>query len=95
MAIQASLDIGSILLSHSTTDVPKEYAEIFPALAAIGVLPADFAARLVTMAKFRNVLVHMYAEIDLDRLYAYVQNDLEDFTRFTQYVAVYLQRTGR
>lgn len=92
VAIQAALDIGNILLSHSTTDVPKEYADIFPAMAVIGVLPVDFASRLVTMAKFRNVLVHMYAEIDLDRLHAYLQTDLDDFALFCQCVAVYLNR---
>lgn len=92
VAIQAALDIGNILLSHSTTDVPTEYAEIFPALAHIGVLPVEFAERLVTMARFRNVLVHMYADIDLDRLHAYLQTDIQDFTVFAQHVAAYLEQ---
>lgn len=90
VAIQAALDIGSILLSRSSTDVPKEYADIFPALADIDVLPPEFASRLVTMAKFRNVLVHMYIELDLDRLHAYIQTDLDDFMQFSKYVADYL-----
>lgn len=92
IAIQAALDIGSILLSQSSVEVPSEYADIFPALAEIDLLPSDFASRLVTMAKFRNVLVHMYAEIDLDRLHAYLQNDIDDFAIFSQYVAAYLKK---
>jgi len=91
VAIQAALDIGNILLSHSTADVPKEYADIFPALTQIGVFPSEFASRLVTMARFRNVLVHMYAEIDLDRLHAYLRTDIDDFALFCQYIAAYLK----
>ncbi|MFZ1755447.1 MAG: DUF86 domain-containing protein [Caldilineaceae bacterium] len=92
VAIQAALDIGNILLSRSSTEVPKEYAEIFPAMASNGLLPPDFAARLSTMAKFRNVLVHMYAEIDLGRLHAYLQTDLDDFSLFCQYIAAHLEK---
>ncbi len=53
VAIQAALDIASLILAHQTTILPKEYKDLFPALAQIGVLPADFAQRLVAMAKFR------------------------------------------
>ena len=38
-----------------------------PFLAEAGVIPSDLARRLVVMAKFRNVLVHLYLEVDLTR----------------------------
>ncbi len=60
VTIQAALDIASIILADQSAIVPREYKDLFPALAEIGVLPADFARRLVGMAKFRNVLVHLY-----------------------------------
>lgn len=91
VAIQAALDIASLILAHQTTILPKEYKDLFPALAQIGVLPADFAQRLVAMAKFRNVLVHLYLEVDLHRLYRYLQENLDDFEVFARYVAEWLQ----
>ena len=47
-------------------------------------------ASIVGMAKFRNVLVHLYLEVDLQKVYYYLQNDLEDFERYMRYVSEYL-----
>jgi len=65
VAIQAALDIASIILADQSVKMPRDYKDLFPALAEIGVLPADFAQKLVGMAGFRNVLVHLYLEVDL------------------------------
>lgn len=78
VAIQAALDIGSMLLAESSVKVPESYSDIFPRLADVGILPADFAQKLVGMAKFRNVLVHLYLEVDLRKVYHYLQHDLGD-----------------
>lgn len=64
------------------------------ALGEIGVLPADLAQELVGMAKFRNVLVHFYVEVDTTYVYRYLQDDLEDFTSFARYVSDWLMAQG-
>jgi uncharacterized protein YutE (UPF0331/DUF86 family) len=76
-----------MILSDLGTDIPSEYRQIFPKLAAVGVLPKDFAEHLVRMAKFRNVLVHLYTEVNHDLLYHYIHHNLNDFV---QYIAEYL-----
>ncbi len=91
IAIQAALDIGSIILADQQAMLPRQYSDVFPALAEIGVLPPDFAQRLVDMARFRNVLVHLYLEVDLERVYRYIQEDLDDFETFARYVSEWLQ----
>ena len=91
IAIQAALDIGSVILSDQAVWVPGAYKDIFPKLAEIGVLPPEFAQRLVGMAKFRNVLVHLYLEVDLQRVYRYLQENLDDFETFARYVGEWLQ----
>jgi uncharacterized protein YutE (UPF0331/DUF86 family) len=90
VAIQASLDIASLILADQSMDMPTEYSSLFPKLAEIGVIPANFAQRLVGMAKFRNVLVHLYLEVDSQRIYSYIQHNLVDFELFAQYVGEYL-----
>lgn len=92
VAIQSALDIGAILLAEAGADIPAEYRDIFPKLSEIGVLPEALAARLVAMAKFRNVLVHLYLEIETERLYQYIQNNLDDFGEFSQHVGEYMTR---
>jgi uncharacterized protein YutE (UPF0331/DUF86 family) len=92
VAVQAALDIGAHLLAELSVDVPKDYKDIFLKLAEVGILPLDFVPRLVGMAKFRNVLVHLYLEVDLKRLYHYLQHDLDDLELFARYVSEYLLR---
>jgi uncharacterized protein YutE (UPF0331/DUF86 family) len=91
VAIQAALDIASIILADQSVKMPRDYKDLFPALGEIGVLPADFAQKLVAMAKFRNVLVHLYLEVDLQRVYRYLQENLDDFETFASYVSEWLQ----
>ncbi len=59
------------------------------------MLPEDFVGRMAAMARFRNVLVHLCAEVDLDRVYTYIQNGLGDFETFANHVAAYLERSGQ
>lgn len=92
VAIQAALDIGGVLLSELSSRVPENYTDIFSALADIGILPRDFAVKIVGMAKFRNVLVHLYMEVDLEKVYYYLQHDLDDFDLFAKYVSEYLAK---
>ncbi len=91
VAIQAALDIASIILADQSVKIPKDYKELFPALAELGILPVDFARKLAGMAGFRNVLVHMYLEVDLQRVYRYLQENLEDFELFSRYISEWLK----
>jgi uncharacterized protein YutE (UPF0331/DUF86 family) len=91
VAIQAALDVGSMILADQAVMLLSGYKDIFPKLAEIGVLPPDFAQKLVGMVKFRNVLVHLYLEVDLQRVYRYLQENLDDFETFARYVSEWLQ----
>ena len=42
----------------------------------------DLANKLVEMAKFRNLLVHMYEDVDNEKLFSILQNNIDDFQRF-------------
>ena len=92
VVIQATLDVGSMLLAELSVKMPEDYKSIFPSMAEVGILPTDFAERLVTMAKFRNVLVHLYLEVGLKKVYDYLQHRLGDFELFARYVSEYLAR---
>ena len=92
VAIQAALDIGAYLLADAGVQVPSEYQQVFRVLGQVGILPPAFAEKLVGMAKFRNVLVHLYLEVDLHKVHHYLQNDLDDFVLFAKYTGDYIAR---
>ena len=95
LAIQAALDISAVVLAEEGVSIPEEYRDIFPRLGDIGVLPPEFAQKLVGMAKFRNVLVHLYLQVDPEKVYHYLQHDLGDLERFAQYIGEYLYQKGQ
>lgn len=92
VAIQAALDIGAYLLAEAGVPSPAEYHLVFREMGRVEILPQAFAEKLVGMAKFRNVLVHLYLEVDLHKVYSYLQNDLGDFESFARYVSDYLEK---
>lgn len=54
------------------------------------MLPADFARCFRAMAGFRNVLVHGYLELDVDRLHRVLNHHLDDFVAFAGHVERFL-----
>lgn len=91
VAIQAAIDIGSIILTERSVRVPDSYREVFLELARTDVIPSELARALAAMAQFRNVLVHLYLQVDLRRVYAYLQNNLGDLEELARHVGDYLQ----
>lgn len=94
VAIQAAIDIASILLASESVQIPDSYKEIFYALAETNIVPAEFAEKLAGMAGFRNVLVHLYLVVDLERVFQYLQRNLEEFELFAKYVSDYIDQKG-
>lgn len=86
LALEAMLDVGNQLIAARALPAPEIYADIPRILGEAGVLPPDLAHRLVGAAKFRNVLVHEYADLDRSRVYDNLQAGLDDLAAFAQAV---------
>lgn len=91
VALECVLDIGEMIISYENLRKPDSYREIIKILGENKILPKEFARRFALAAGFRNVLVHMYAEVDIEELYKYLRNNLSDFDKFARYIAVYLK----
>lgn len=50
------------------------------------MIPEELAEELSDLAGFRNVLVHVYWQLDLDQVYGVLQNDLKTLKSFLQEV---------
>ena len=55
---------------------------MFRLLERAGIVTADLGARLERMAGFRNVVVHLYQEVDLGIVRDVVENHLDDLLQF-------------
>jgi len=91
VAAEAALDICNHLAARRGARSPEDYADCMTVLAEIGVIDSDLQVRLVRMARFRNLLVHVYARVDDGQVYRVMQEDLGDFDRYLLSVGRYLK----
>ena len=91
LAIEGCLNIGTHIISADELGAPKDYADIFDLLSKAKVIDADFATKMKKMAGFRNRLVHLYWDIDLERLYDILKNNLPDFDEYLKFISAYLR----
>jgi len=46
------------------------------------------------MIGLRNLIIHEYLRIDLDKVYQMIQRNLDDFTEFAEHIQVFLERSS-
>lgn len=87
-AAQICIDLANHVIAADGHRVPRDYGDAFRVLAEVGVLDDGLADRMVALAGARNLIVHLYAEVDDDRL-ARAINDggLDDLSAFAARVA--------
>ena len=66
LAVQAALDVASHIVADRRLGEPRTNRDLFTLLHTDGWIDPDLTDTLRDMAGFRNVLVHGYADIDLD-----------------------------
>lgn len=91
LAIQAVLDIGNHILAGQGVHA-VDYADVIDKLGETGILPAGFARKIRGMAGLRNIIVHEYTRLDMQKLHWFLQNNLRDFADFACYITDYLEK---
>lgn len=90
VAIEAALGLCYHVSAKRLKKVPEGYAECFAILADAEIISADLSERLQKMARFRNLLIHMYWKVDYDTLYEIIQNHLNDLRQFSKTIVALL-----
>jgi len=89
-SIEACLDIGNHIIAERGYRRADDYKEIFEILEEEGLIESRLSRRLQEMAGFRNILVHRYGEIDLNRIYLIITQELEDIGEFLSNILMVL-----
>lgn len=82
VAAEAAISICTHLAARLARTSPSSYAQCFEILEAEGILSAELTQRMGKLARFRNLLVHGYAEIDDNRVWDILQSDLADLDAY-------------
>jgi uncharacterized protein YutE (UPF0331/DUF86 family) len=91
VAAEAALDICNHLVARRGGRSPADYADCIAVLAELGVVDAGLRRRLVKMARFRNLLVHLYWRVDSAEIYRMIHEDLADFDDYLASVGRYIR----
>lgn len=91
VATEAALDICNHVAARRGGRSPRDYADCMTVLRELGALDVDLERRLARMARFRNVLVHLYDRLDDRRVYRVIREDLGDFDAYLAAIGRYLR----
>jgi uncharacterized protein YutE (UPF0331/DUF86 family) len=90
-ATESCINAGSHLIARLGLRSPSDYADVFQALGEAQILPWELAQQMMDMARFRNLLVHVYWAIEHERVYDTLKARLMVLEAFAHYIAEWLQ----
>ena len=85
-AIESCTDIAAHTVSVYQLGHPQESGDVYRFLVEAGYLDEAFGQEMVAMVAFRNRIVHLYWDLDVERLYRYLQEDISLLRRFRDLV---------
>ena len=91
LAAETVFDIGNHLLAGHFNLHASDYEDVLDRLVGQGVISARLREDLRGLGGFRNVLVHGYLEIDEDRVYRSLQEELAGFDDFAREIERFLE----
>jgi len=91
MAVEICADIADHIISDEGLRAPASVADAFTVLRDAGIVSETLHGALVKMAKFRNVVVHQYDEVDADIVLAILTKHLGTFDTFRSEILPYLK----
>jgi uncharacterized protein YutE (UPF0331/DUF86 family) len=80
-SIQIIIDLACSIVSEKNLGIPKNYSDCISLLNKNNYLDKGLSSRILSMIGLRNLLVHEYGIIDVEKLYEYLDHlqDIKDF----------------
>jgi uncharacterized protein YutE (UPF0331/DUF86 family) len=82
VATEAALDICNHLAAKKGGRSLEDYADCMTILGELGVLKQDLNIRMSKMARFRNLLVHLYWKVEDREVFRIIKEHLCDFDEY-------------
>lgn len=91
VAIQGCLDIADHIATKLALGLPKkDRKEIFQILADHTIISPMLTQKLTAMAGMRNILIHEYLEVEREKVYQTITEDLGDIVLFLKEIQRFL-----
>lgn len=93
-AIESAINIANHIIARLGLRAPQDYADVFRVLNEARILPQELANRMQDMARFRNLLVHLYWTIDHERVYNSLPNRIAFLEQFVRCISEWLRSSS-
>ncbi len=80
--IETCADIAGHIISDGGYRIPKSYADTFKVLQEENILEKELFETMEKIAKFRNIVVHNYGNIDASIVVNILKRHLDDFLTY-------------
>ncbi len=87
LASECAIDLANHLIADRGWRAPGTYRDAFRVLREEGVLSEELAIGMEGWAGLRNVLVHVYLDVDHERIREILERDLDRLEEFSAAVA--------
>lgn len=85
-ALQGCIDLAAHIVSDEGFGMVGSTNEFFYLLQEQGIIPADLTEKMVRAVGFRNLCVHEYGRLDLERVYEVASEGLSDIRELIQMI---------
>jgi uncharacterized protein YutE (UPF0331/DUF86 family) len=87
LAGEAAIDLANHLIADHGWATPSSYREAFRVLARERALSEKLASEMEGWASLRNILVHLYLEVDHERLYEILTEEIDQLEEYARAMA--------
>ena len=94
VSIESCIDIANHIIATERLRAPKDYKDTFKVLNETGIIPDEFTRTMRAMAGLRNLLVHLYWEVDDKMVYDGLSAELDDFETFIAHIMKFISSKG-
>jgi uncharacterized protein YutE (UPF0331/DUF86 family) len=93
--IENVLDICKIINTDLNLGLPKKDVDIIENLVKHKIISKKMGDKIKEMKSFRNILVHVYGEIEDEIAYEEIKNGLKDFEDFEKEIESFLKAKNK
>ena len=91
-SIETCINISNHIIATERLRAPRDYKDSFQVLNEAGILSDEVSRTMKEVAGLRNLLVHIYWDVDDRMIYAGIQSELSDFDDFIGEIMVFLKQ---
>ncbi|MDO8529423.1 MAG: DUF86 domain-containing protein [bacterium] len=92
LIVDTIIDINTHLISTENLRAPEDATETFFILGEAEILPMDFVKKFSPIAGLRNIVVHDYEKIDVEKLINDIRSDIGQFREYALFIDSFVGR---